>query len=891
MLKRFFALLLTAAMVLPAFVQENRVGAAGYDDRMAQLESVIQKQFHAYADTIDVGGADETVQKQFLNNARAGKDLYTKAGSPLAAVVFNANLYEVAFVKGVSAAIWQMEQFREEKKQIRGGVSWYDYRLSYTYRDTTDYWDDKLEQNVTSGAVVKSSGTDGVSVNINDYDSVVMLIGGSTSNRINIIRGEVTDTEATYKITTKVYDNFNFDGNYEAAEKKGYDTSRAKLLTLLGRLLGYKEFYWETEVSFEVKVPMNSCDHQSGAYHWTYTKKEMTNHVDGEFIANHAEEIIDLKEDGTPYSPYFELEKTIKLDHRKPWVVEFVNRSSGTVALAPTQKITSEYPYIIRSNSTQTNEDGTTTTKRLAAIGRYQITKLTPEESVLFDPVKKPKSAGFYHYRGVDYTEQFTAKYDQTFRLENRVARDGSNMVWLYIDDVEWGPMTDHYLTNTLVKYEKQKSGDTWLNGQDIYINYIGNKSYRVGTGLKSVTIWENGEGGGTRSSMRTVVTAPTCSSRGYTTHICDDCGYSYRDNYVPALPHTEVADSAVEPTCTTSGLTAGTHCSVCNTVLTAQSDIPALGHVEVLQMDESGHWYACQRENCDMIAGQDIHRYDEGSCGDNAKCNVCGYEGGEGCHIPGKWKVKKKATCIEPGLRIATCIACGGQVEEIIEPHGEAVVEIPEQPATCTTNGKTAKIVCSECGKVVQKQKTIKKGHLLTVLCGDENGHWYACEREDCDEIGKVSNHKYDVDSCEETACCEDCGYEKAPGEHIPGKWKVKKKATCIEDGLRTATCTVCKEKLEDVIEAHGEAVVEIPEQPATCTENGKTAKLSCSECGKVVQRQKTIKKGHLLTELCFNETRHWYECEREGCDATGKSSKHQYKNGVCKSCGYEKE
>ena len=76
-------------------------------------------------------------------------------------------------------------------------------------------------------------------------------------------------------------------------------------------------------------------------------------------------------------------------------------------------------------------------------------------------------------------------------------------------------------------------------------------------------------------------------------------------------------------------------------------------------------------------------------------------------------------------------------------------------------------------------------------------------------------------------------------------------------------------------VIEAHGEAVEEIPETPATCTENGKTVKLSCSECGKVVQQQKTIKKGHLLTELHFDESGHWYECD---CGYTEGNTFHSF-------------
>ena len=42
---------------------------------------------------------------------------------------------------------------------------------------------------------------------------------------------------------------------------------------------------------------------------------------------------------------------------------------------------------------------------------------------------------------------------------------------------------------------------------------------------------------------------------------------------------HTVVEDSQVPATCTTAGLTAGKHCSVCGKILQAQNEIPALGH------------------------------------------------------------------------------------------------------------------------------------------------------------------------------------------------------------------------------------------------------------------------------------------------------------------------
>ncbi len=70
-----------------------------------------------------------------------------------------------------------------------------------------------------------------------------------------------------------------------------------------------------------------------------------------------------------------------------------------------------------------------------------------------------------------------------------------------------------------------------------------------------------------------------TCTEAGELTYTCrNDESHTYTEE-IPATGHTEVTDAAVEPTCTETGLTEGSHCSVCGEIIIAQEEIPALGH------------------------------------------------------------------------------------------------------------------------------------------------------------------------------------------------------------------------------------------------------------------------------------------------------------------------
>ncbi len=82
-------------------------------------------------------------------------------------------------------------------------------------------------------------------------------------------------------------------------------------------------------------------------------------------------------------------------------------------------------------------------------------------------------------------------------------------------------------------------------------------------------------------------IVAPECTVAGSYDSVvyCTVCNAELGRNTVPvsATGHTEVIDAAVAPDCDDTGLTAGSHCSVCGEVIIAQVVVPALGHTEVI--------------------------------------------------------------------------------------------------------------------------------------------------------------------------------------------------------------------------------------------------------------------------------------------------------------------
>ena len=143
----------------------------------------------------------------------------------------------------------------------------------------------------------------------------------------------------------------------------------------------------------------------------------------------------------------------------------------------------------------------------------------------------------------------------------------------------------------------------------------------------------------------------------------------------------------------------------------------------------------------------------------------------------------------------------------------------------TCTTTGKKQK-VCENCGKLLEVEIPAL-GHnyvnRVCTRCGEKEpgctthtyGDWIITKSPTC--IAEGSKKR----------TCTVCGVEKvetipATGEHTYGEWQVTKQATCTADGTKTKTCTGCGATQSQVIAKLGHNYVN-----GTCTKCGEKQEL----------------------------------------------------------------
>lgn len=183
-----------------------------------------------------------------------------------------------------------------------------------------------------------------------------------------------------------------------------------------------------------------------------------------------------------------------------------------------------------------------------------------------------------------------------------------------------------------------------------------------------------------THSVRKVPGTEASCTENGSIEHwICDSCGKYFADETcsrelteaditIPARGHTVVTDPEIPAKCEIDGLTEGSHCSVCNSIIVKQETVKATGH----------KW--------------------------------------------GEWIVMKDATETEDGLKIRICGNDSTHIENVTIPktggHTHTPIVEDDKAASCTEAGYTGATVCSECGETLKERQIVP-------ATGHDWGNW----------------------------------------------------------------------------------------------------------------------------------------------------------------------
>ena len=417
---------------------------------------------------------------------------------------------------------------------------------------------------------------------------------------------------------------------------------------------------------------------------------------------------------------------------------------------------------------------------------------------------------------------------------------------------------------------------------------------------------------------------AATCSANGVVAHYaCSVCGNAYAENneyaivtmdtVIPMFGHTEEAVAGKAPSCTETGLTDGVKCAVCGETITAQEEIPVIGHnyesvTTPADCENDGKIvYTCSRcgDSYEEIIPAS-HTYTN-NC--DMDCNVCGEYRDAPHTLTTYVEAVVPANCQETGHEeYWICADCGGYfmsngmggyyeinpawmsyTGEHVRPEGSIVCAI----VACAICGEDTYGEACDRGEapVCQNAPCVNCGEIVwgegCTYGYDEDWNPLSpfCQPGDCIYCGTHYEKLYDCENGSWASCSVDgecvygCGKQyPATGEHmlddpcagglcwlcwetIEGKHTEEtvtgKAPSCTETGLTDGVkCSVCGETItaQEEIPALGHTEETVTGKAPSCTETGLTDGVKCSVCGETITAQEEIPaQGHstvLVTE-----------------------------------------
>ena len=323
----------------------------------------------------------------------------------------------------------------------------------------------------------------------------------------------------------------------------------------------------------------------------------------------------------------------------------------------------------------------------------------------------------------------------------------------------------------------------------------------------------------------KAVVTDPTCTEDGYTTHTCTKCGDTYTDNTVVALGHTWVAATCTTPkTCSVCGETEGKanghNMTDYGYTVPSKVELPEGTVIAEPTCKKDGLAISyCENEGCThydtMVAARDKDAHNwgeeikgEGNCTTGVtfytECSYCGTKTVTKVEVVPHELVLvayEPANCTTEEILYYMCSVCGYDEEihgaedneyDVALGHDWAK-DVIEKEATCGQTGRKYSI-CSRCNAASEKVEIPRLGHVWETegfnyaeyMAEHPNANILYVEASDATCTYEGYNGYYK---------CFSCSYD----QHLDNEWR-KDNVIAVkahEDKDRDNKCDECNAKL----------------------------------------------------------------------------------------------
>ena len=379
--------------------------------------------------------------------------------------------------------------------------------------------------------------------------------------------------------------------------------------------------------------------------------------------------------------------------------------------------------------------------------------------------------------------------------------------------------------------------------------------------------------------SYKDIVTDPTCTGQGYTTHTCSACGDSYKDTYTAALGHNYSYKVTTTPTTSATGVLTGTcgRCSGTTTVTLPKLNTTDYSYSVVkaatctatgtgrytwktttygsyyfdVTLAKTAHNYTT-KVTAPTCTAQGYTTHTCTACGDSYKDT---YTAALGHNY--SYKVTTTPTTSATGALTGTCSRCSGTT----------TVMLPKLNTTDYSYSVVKAAICTATGTGRYTWKTTTYGSYYFDVTLAKTAHNYTTKvtAPTCTAQG------YTTHSC--TACGDSYKdtYTAALGHNY--SYKVTTTPTTSATGVLTGTCSRCS----------GTTTVILPKLNTTDYNYSIVKAATCTATGTGRYTWKTTTYGSFYFDVTIAKTAHNYTATVTAPTCTAQG----YTTHTCTACG----